>query len=116
MSALAGEPRHHYERPFCPVCRGAHPLTARQDEVLALLAEGWDNEGVGQRMKPPLQKGSVENHVNHAFSALPLPLHGVDRRVAAVLWFQAHEQREHGICGVTASWLPFDASLPWMVE
>lgn len=59
-------------------------LTAREREVLALIAEGHSNNAIGQRLSISLK--TVETHIGTIFSKLELfPSTGDDRRVRAVL-------------------------------
>jgi DNA-binding NarL/FixJ family response regulator len=59
-------------------------LTPREQEVLALMAEGRSNTGIAESLV--LTVGAVEKHIASIFSKLDLPQSGVDhRRVLAVL-------------------------------
>jgi DNA-binding NarL/FixJ family response regulator len=61
-------------------------LTEREREVLALMAEGHSNQGIGQRLY--LSPRTVETHISQIFLKLNLresPAH--HRRVVAVLTF-----------------------------
>jgi DNA-binding NarL/FixJ family response regulator len=61
-------------------------LTAREREVLALMAEGRSNAGIGQALW--VTEGTVEKHVRSIMMKLELPETGeVHRRVLAVLLF-----------------------------
>jgi DNA-binding NarL/FixJ family response regulator len=61
-------------------------LTAREREVLALMAEGRSNAGIGQALW--VTEGTVEKHVRSIMMKLNLPETGeVHRRVLAVLAF-----------------------------
>ena len=61
-------------------------LTAREREVLALMAEGRSNAGIGQAIW--VTEGTVEKHVRSIMMKLNLPETGeVHRRVLAVLAF-----------------------------
>jgi DNA-binding NarL/FixJ family response regulator len=61
-------------------------LTAREREVLALMAEGRSNAGIGQALW--VTEGTVEKHVRSIMMKLELPETGeVHRRVLAVLMF-----------------------------
>jgi serine/threonine-protein kinase PknK len=61
-------------------------LTAREREVLALMAEGRSNAGIGQALW--VTEGTVEKHVRSIMMKLNLPDAGeVHRRVLAVLAF-----------------------------
>jgi DNA-binding NarL/FixJ family response regulator len=63
-------------------------LSAREREVLALLAEGLSNGAIAKRLY--LTKRSVEGHINSIFVKLKLPNEReVSRRVAATLLFLA---------------------------
>jgi DNA-binding NarL/FixJ family response regulator len=61
-------------------------LTAREREVLALMAEGRSNAGVARSLW--LAEGTVEKHVRSIFQKLQLPDVPDDhRRVLAVIAF-----------------------------
>jgi DNA-binding NarL/FixJ family response regulator len=61
-------------------------LTAREREVLALMAEGQSNAGIGQALW--VTEGTVEKHVRSIMMKLQLPEAAeVHRRVLAVLAF-----------------------------
>jgi DNA-binding NarL/FixJ family response regulator len=61
-------------------------LTRREREVLALMAEGRSNVGIGKRLW--LTKGTVEKHVHSILRKLDLPETGDNhRRVLAVIAF-----------------------------
>jgi DNA-binding NarL/FixJ family response regulator len=65
-------------------------LSAREREVLALMAEGRSNAGIARRLW--VTEGTVEKHVRSILSKLELPETGDDhRRVLAVVTFlEAH--------------------------
>jgi len=71
------------------VRRGEDPLavlTAREREVLALMAEGRSNAGIASQLW--LAEGTVEKHVRHILAKLRLPETKDDhRRVLAVVTF-----------------------------
>ncbi len=59
-------------------------LTAREREVLALMAEGRSNVGIADRLV--ISERAVEKHVSNIFGKLGLPASDADhRRVLAVL-------------------------------
>jgi len=61
-------------------------LTGREREVLALMAEGRSNAGIGQALS--VTEGTVEKHVRHILMKLRLPESAqVHRRAMAVLAF-----------------------------
>jgi DNA-binding NarL/FixJ family response regulator len=61
-------------------------LTAREREVLALMAEGRSNAGIAQALV--VSDSAVGKHINSIFMKLDLPSDGGDhRRVLAVLRF-----------------------------
>lgn len=61
-------------------------LTEREHEVLALMAEGRSNAGIGHQLW--VTEGTVEKHVRSILSKLNLPDTGEDhRRVLAVITF-----------------------------
>ena len=60
------------------------PLTPRERDVLALMAEGRSNAGIATGLV--LSRGTVEKYVTSIFDKLGLPSSEVDnRRVLAVL-------------------------------
>jgi serine/threonine-protein kinase PknK len=62
------------------------PLTSREREVLALMAEGRSNTGIGQALW--VTEGTVEKHVRSIMMKLQLPETAeAHRRVLAVLAF-----------------------------
>lgn len=61
-------------------------LTAREREVLALMAEGLTNVGIGRRLW--VAEGTIEKHVHAILGKLPLASTSDDhRRVLAVITF-----------------------------
>jgi DNA-binding NarL/FixJ family response regulator len=63
---------------------GLGELTPREREVLALMAEGWSNQAIADRLVITLR--SAEKHVSSIFSKLGLPVTTEQhRRVLAVL-------------------------------
>jgi DNA-binding NarL/FixJ family response regulator len=61
-------------------------LTAREREVLALMAEGRSNNGIAQRLY--ITEGAVEKHVRSILMKLDLPMTEADhRRVLAVVTY-----------------------------
>ena len=61
-------------------------LSPREREVLALMAEGFSNAGIAERIW--VTEGTVEKHVRHIMAKLRLPeTHESHRRVLAVLTF-----------------------------
>ncbi len=61
-------------------------LTGREREVLALMAEGLTDRGIGERLW--VTPKTVETHVRHIFEKLRLPSSAADnRRVHAVLTY-----------------------------
>ena len=61
-------------------------LSPREREVLALMAEGFSNAGIAERIW--VTEGTVEKHVRHILAKLRLPeTHESHRRVLAVLTF-----------------------------
>src|ERR1022692_1169809 len=61
-------------------------LSAREREVLSLVAEGRSNSGIAHRLF--ISEGAVEKHVRSILAKLQLPATGEDhRRVLAVLTF-----------------------------
>ena len=77
VSELVGKPR---------VDVALSVLTAREREVLALIAEGRSNRGIAEKLV--LSPKTIESHVHQIFLKLDLPeAPGSDRRVQAVLKF-----------------------------
>jgi DNA-binding NarL/FixJ family response regulator len=63
---------------------GLAALTPREREVLALMAEGWSNQAIAEKLVITLR--SAEKHVSSIFSKLDIPATGSEhRRVLAVL-------------------------------
>jgi DNA-binding NarL/FixJ family response regulator len=63
---------------------GIGALTAKEREVLELMAEGRTNAGIAKAMV--VTPGAVEKHISNIFAKLDLPAGGDDhRRVLAVL-------------------------------
>ncbi len=61
-------------------------LTAREREVLAALAEGLSNRGIGESLV--ISQGAVEKHISNVFAKLGLePEDHAHRRVLAVLTY-----------------------------
>jgi DNA-binding NarL/FixJ family response regulator len=61
-------------------------LTAREREVLALMAEGLTDRGIGERLF--VTPKTVETHIRHIFAKLGLPETATDnKRVHAVLTY-----------------------------
>jgi DNA-binding NarL/FixJ family response regulator len=61
-------------------------LTAREREVLALMAEGRSNTAIARHLV--VSEGAVEKHVRNIFTKLDLPVdEDINRRVLAVLAF-----------------------------
>ncbi|HVT70177.1 MAG TPA: response regulator transcription factor, partial [Trebonia sp.] len=61
-------------------------LSARERDVLALMAEGLGNGAIAQRLV--VTEGAVHKHIRSIFAKLDLaPADPVDRRVAAVLHY-----------------------------
>ncbi len=61
-------------------------LTPREQEILALVAEGWNNGAISERLV--ITKRSVERHINSIFGKLDLgDAENVSRRVRAALLF-----------------------------
>ena len=67
-------------------------LTAREREVLAMLAEGLTDAGIAERLW--LTRKTVETHIRHILSKLNLPNDtSYNRRVLAVLTYLRADQR-----------------------
>ena len=69
---------------------GIEKLTAREREILALIAEGRSNASIAESLD--VSRRAVERHINGIFVKLDLPAHGdVNRRVKATLRYLAGE-------------------------
>jgi serine/threonine-protein kinase PknK len=66
-------------------------LTRREREVLALMAEGRSNGGIGRRLW--ITEGTVEKHVHSIMTKLRLPETDDDHRrvLAAITFLDAHQ-------------------------
>jgi DNA-binding NarL/FixJ family response regulator len=65
------------------------PLTQREREVLALVAEGRTNRGIAEQMS--ITEGTVQKYVTSIFDKLDLPAGETDhRRVLSVLAYLRH--------------------------
>jgi len=74
------------------------PLTPREREVLALMAEGRSNAGIARRLW--VTEGTVENHVHNILAKLRLPETDDDhRRVHAVITFLRPSLRDREQAG-----------------
>jgi DNA-binding NarL/FixJ family response regulator len=74
------------------------PLTPREREVLALMAEGRSNGGISRRLW--VTEGTVENHVHNIMAKLRLPETDDDhRRVLAVITFLRPSLRDSDQAG-----------------
>lgn len=62
-------------------------LTAREREVLRLVAEGWSNAGIGEQLGVTTR--AVEGHVRSIFSKLEITDSSHHRRVRAALLYLA---------------------------
>jgi DNA-binding NarL/FixJ family response regulator len=63
-------------------------LTAREQEILALVAEGWSNGAIAERVV--ITKRAVERHINSIFAKLGLgDSENTSRRVKAALLYLA---------------------------
>lgn len=63
-------------------------LTPREQEILSLVAEGWSNPAIAERVV--ITKRAVERHINAIFSKLGLgDAEDVSRRVKAALLYLA---------------------------
>ncbi|MEU6247183.1 response regulator transcription factor [Glycomyces sp. NPDC047010] len=68
-----------FSRPAKRVRQPSSPLTAREEEVLALLATGLTNTEIGERLY--LSLGTVKTHIAGVLAKL-----GVRNRVEAAMW------------------------------
>jgi serine/threonine-protein kinase PknK len=67
-------------------------LTAREREVLAMLAEGLTDAGIAERLW--LTRKTVETHIRHIHAKLNLPSDAnSNRRVLAVLTYLREDQQ-----------------------
>lgn len=69
--------------------RPAEALTRREREILALLAEGLTDRGIGERLW--LTRKTVETHIRHILAKLNIPdgPHHNRRVLAAVVYLHA---------------------------
>jgi DNA-binding CsgD family transcriptional regulator len=69
-------------------------LTAREGEVLALIAQGLSDRGIGKTLW--LTPKTVEMHIRHILSKLSLPHDGQHNRrvLAALVYLRGQERRE----------------------
>lgn len=71
---------------------GLSRLTARETEVLSLMAQGLGNTAIAQRLV--VSEGAVHKHIRSIFAKLDLaPAEQTDRRVVAVLRHLEGERR-----------------------
>ncbi|GLW23832.1 DNA-binding response regulator [Microbispora triticiradicis] len=71
---------------------GLERLTAREFDVLALMAEGLGNTAISERLF--VSEGAVHKHIRSIFAKLDLaPTDRADRRVTAVLRYLEETQR-----------------------
>ncbi|GIH46453.1 response regulator transcription factor [Microbispora rosea] len=71
---------------------GLERLTARERDVLALMAEGLGNTAISERLF--VSEGAVHKHIRSIFAKLDLaPTDRADRRVTAVLRYLEETQR-----------------------
>jgi DNA-binding NarL/FixJ family response regulator len=69
-------------------------LTARERDVLALMAEGLGNTAIAERLF--VTEGAVHKHIRNIFAKLDLaPTDRADRRVTAVLRYLEETQRRN---------------------
>jgi DNA-binding NarL/FixJ family response regulator len=68
-----------------PEAPGLEELTSRENEVLALMAEGLGNAEISQRLF--ISEKTTKVHVHHIFRKL-----GVQTRVQAVLALREHDE------------------------
>jgi DNA-binding NarL/FixJ family response regulator len=78
-------------------------LTAREEQILALVAEGWSDGAIAERVM--ITRRSVERHVNAIFSKLGLgdPEH-TSRRVKAALLYLAVTSANTPAFHMAATW------------
>jgi DNA-binding NarL/FixJ family response regulator len=73
-------------RPPEPAAEALQVLTAREREILALVAQGASNVAIAQRLV--ISKGAVEKHINAVFAKLGLADDpAASRRVVAALLY-----------------------------
>jgi DNA-binding NarL/FixJ family response regulator len=69
--------------------RPATELTAREREVLLMVAEGLPNKLIARRLE--IREGTVKAHLTRIFERI-----GVSDRTQAALWVRRHRLRSHG--------------------
>jgi predicted ATPase/DNA-binding NarL/FixJ family response regulator len=91
LAALGGEP-------------AAGPLTSRENEIAALVADGLSNREIAARLV--ISKRTVDAHIEHIFSKL-----GVSSRIQLVNWLNS----SGALCGLIAGGRVTDSSggVPW---
>ena len=77
--SVAGQVVHRAVKPAEASRQPDEPLTARELEVLRLLAQGLDNDAIAQRLV--LTKRTVQNHISLIYDKL-----GVTSRTEALLY------------------------------
>jgi DNA-binding NarL/FixJ family response regulator len=84
-AAVRRPPRYPAMTGWPPGARGTR-LTSRQQEVLALMAQGCSNAAIARRLF--VTERAVIQHVSHIYDQLGLPVSEDDhRRVLAVLHY-----------------------------
>jgi DNA-binding NarL/FixJ family response regulator len=87
-----------------PLPGGAYMLTHRQKELLRLLCEGYDNQGMALEMS--LSVKTIENHLTRLYKQLR-----VQSRLEAANYASQHPELM-GMIGQETSQEPADSSLP----
>jgi DNA-binding CsgD family transcriptional regulator len=65
-------------------------LTAREQEILALVAQGYENKNIACRLNITIP--TVQNHLRHIYAKLHVP-----NRTAATFWYwQQHSNQKGG--------------------
>ena len=64
--------------------RGTPPLTDREQQIVGLIAQGWDNAHIAEALS--LSEQTIRNYVSRLYGKI-----GVQTRAEAVVWARDHE-------------------------
>lgn len=74
----------YQQNTLCPMPQ--KDLSPRQLEILRLLAQGFQNAEIADRLVPPITEGGVKQHLHRIYTLLQ-----VSNRIEAVLKFKELE-------------------------